>query len=61
MNKDLQEMIFEIERMSNLYKRVILDDAKRSYSQYVDLIIEQTDYCQEHKERLRAYWEGLIE
>ena len=53
-------IIEEIERMSNIYKRVKDEIARKSYGQYVDLIIEQLDFSFEEKSDLRKYWRNLV-
>ncbi len=53
-------IIEELERMANIHERVESGDARRSYAQYVDLIVEQTDFSFAEKSDLRHYWRGLI-
>jgi len=64
--KELSDIVDEIERMVGIYKRVENNDptggqvVRKVYSQYVDLVIEQTDFNFAEKSDLRHYWRGLI-
>ncbi len=53
-------MIEDIKGMSKLYKKVNNEIARKSYSQYIDLIIEQTDFSFEEKSDLRKYWRDSL-
>ena len=56
----LSEIVNEVERMVKIYKRVENDYQREAYSQYVDLVIEQTDFSFEEKSNLREYWRNLL-
>jgi len=53
-------MIEDIKGMSKLYKKVNNEIARKSYSKYIDLIIEQTDFSFEEKSDLRKYWRDSL-
>ena len=54
-------VIKDIERMNRIYNRVLNTRARECYSQYVNLVIEQTDFSFEEKSDLRNYWRKLTD
>jgi hypothetical protein len=59
MNK-LKEITKEIEFRAKIYPTII-KEAREVYNQYVGLIIEETEFGREQKERLLNYWDNIKE
>jgi len=79
--KELSDMVDEIERMVGIYKRVenndptggqvvrevysqyinlVIEQTDFNFAQYINLVIEQTDFNFAEKSDLRHYWRDLI-
>ena len=54
----LTEIVREIERMGNIYRNSESKEAKKAYTQYVELIILDSEKSQQYN--LNDYWVRLI-
>lgn len=55
----LREIVKEVERIGALYKKSEDNDAKKTYDQYINLIITN-DAEKSQQYNLNDYWERLI-
>lgn len=54
----LQEIVKEVARMGKLYRNSESKEAKKAYTQYVELIILDSEKSQQYN--LNDYWTRLI-
>jgi len=58
-SQKITEIIEELEFKAKIYPTLPVKHAREVYDQYINLIIEQSDFTRAEKENLVDYWESI--